>query len=131
MGAQDHPPRMRRGLFDATFIFFIAAYDGFFGPGSGMFWTVAFVMVMGFNLTKATAQTKVINFASNITSLAFFISRGQVVVAAGLAMGAGQLLGARVGSRMVIKRGTKFIRPIFITAVLALTAKLLYDVYFK
>ena len=106
-------------------------YDGFFGPGSGMFWTMAFVTVMGFNLTRATAHTKIMNFGSNLCSVAFFMSRGQVVFAAGLAMGAGQLLGARIGSRMVIKRGAKFIRPVFITAVLALTAKLLYDAYLK
>lgn len=131
MGEQDHPPRMSRGMFDMTFVFFIAMYDGFFGPGSGMFWTIAFVTVMGFNLTRATAQTKIMNFGSNMCSVAFFMSKGQVVFPAGLAMGAGQLLGARIGSRMVIKRGAKFIRPVFITAVLALTAKLLYDAYLK
>ena len=46
-------------------------------------------------------------------------------------MGMGQLLGARLGSRMVVKRGTEFIRPVFISVVLALTAKLLYDAYVK
>jgi hypothetical protein len=51
--------------------------------------------------------------------------------AAGTAMGLGQLLGARFGSKMVLARGTKFIRPVFITVVLALTTKLLYDAYLK
>ena len=44
-------------------------------------------------------------------------------------MGIGQLLGARIGARMVIARGTKFIRPVFILVVIALTLKLLYDAY--
>ena len=82
---------------------------------------------LGFNLTKATGYTKVVNFASNLSSLAFFLLSGSVYLAAGLTMGGGQLLGARIGSSMVISRGTKFIRPVFISVVLALTLKLLYD----
>jgi uncharacterized membrane protein YfcA len=46
-------------------------------------------------------------------------------------MGIGQLIGARLGSRTVVKHGARFIRPIFIAVVLAITAKLLYDVHFK
>ncbi|MSU58607.1 MAG: hypothetical protein EXS35_10595 [Pedosphaera sp.] len=131
LGAVDRQPRMSRAWFDATFVLFIAIYDGFFGPGAGTFWTMAFVLVMGFNLTRATGYTKVVNFASNLTSLGFFLAAGQVHLAAGLTMGAGQLLGARLGSGMVVKRGTKFIRPVFITVVLALTGKLLYDAFVK
>ena len=122
---------MTRGAFDLVLGLGLGFYDGFFGPGAGTFWTMAFVLGVGFNLTRATASTKVMNFASNIASLALFLLAGQVVFAAGLAMGAGQLLGARLGSRMVVARGTKFIRPIFITMVLVLTAKLLYDAYQK
>ena len=70
------------------------------------------------------------NFASNLSSLIFFLLAGEVYFAAGLAMGAGQLLGARVGSMMVVARGTKFVRPIFIIVVLVITAKLLYEAYF-
>jgi uncharacterized membrane protein YfcA len=44
-------------------------------------------------------------------------------------MGVGQLVGARIGSRMVISRGTQFIRPVFLAVVLLLTLKLLYDSY--
>ena len=131
LGAEDLHPRMRRGLFDCTFGLLIGFYDGFFGPGTGTFWTVAFMLGLGFNLTRATAYTKVMNFASNISSLAFFLAGRDVYFAAGLVMGLGQLLGARVGSRMVLARGTRFIRPIFLVAVLAITLKLLYDAYLK
>lgn len=130
-GDKEIHPRMGRVAFDATLVLLIAVYDGFFGPGAGTFWTMAFVLVMGFNLTRATGYTKVMNFGSNLSSLTFFLAAGQVVFPAGLAMGVGQLLGARLGSRMVVKRGTKFIRPVFISVVLVLTAKLLYDAYVK
>jgi len=122
-------PRLSRAAFDLLLGLALGFYDGFFGPGAGTFWTMAFVLGMGFNLTRATASAKVMNFASNIASLALFLLAGQVVFTAGLAMGAGQWLGARLGSRMVLARGAKFIRPIFITVVLALTAKLIYDAW--
>jgi uncharacterized membrane protein YfcA len=131
LGASDLHPRLNRGWFDLVFGLVIGFYDGFFGPGTGTFWTMAFVLGLGFNLTKATGYTKVLNFASNAGSLLFFVLWGDVVFVAGLAMGFGELLGARLGSRMVIARGTSFIRPIFLTAVLALALKLLYDAYLK
>ena len=106
-------------------------YDGFLGPGTGTFWTMAFVVVLGFNLTKATGYTKVMNLASNIASLACFLIAGNIYFIAGAAMGIGQMLGARMGSRLVIRKGTSLIRPIFITMVLLLTVKLAYDSWHK
>ena len=131
LGEKEAPPRMERHRFDLMFGLALGFYDGFFGPGTGTFWTMAFVIAMGFNLTKATAYTKAMNFASNICSLLIFAWAGQVNYLAGTVMGIGQLIGARFGSRMVMKRGTKFIRPVFITVVLIITTKLLYDAYFK
>jgi len=92
---------------------------------------MAFVLGLGFNLTKATGSTKVMNFASNLSSLLFFLLGRNVLFVPGLAMGVGQLFGARMGSRLVVAKGAKLIRPIFITMVLAITAKLLYDNYVK
>jgi uncharacterized protein len=131
LGAEELRPRMGRGAFDLIFGLLIGFYDGCFGPGTGTFWTMAFMLGLGFNMTRATGYAKVMNFASNISSLAFFLPGGNIHVAAGLTMGVGQVIGAKVGSRMVITRGTKFIRPVFITVVLVLTTKLLYDAYGK
>jgi hypothetical protein len=131
LGSEDIHPRMNRLVFDAVFGLGIGFYDGFFGPGTGTFWTMAFMLGLGFNLTRATGYAKVVNFASNISSLAFFLASGSVLFVAGLTMGLGQLIGAQIGARMVMTRGTRFIRPIFITVVLALTAKLLYGAYVK
>ena len=131
LGSEDLHPRMSRGWVYLVFGLFIGFYDGFFGPGTGTFWTMAFVLCLGFNLTRATGYTKVMNFASNLSALLLFLAAGKVHFTAGLVMGAGQFLGARIGSRMVIARGTRFIRPIFISVVLALTLKLLYDAYWR
>jgi len=131
LGAADLHPRMSHGWFDLVFGLGIGFYDGFFGPGTGTFWTMAYMLCLGFNMARATGYTKVMNFASNLSSLAFFLLGGKVYFAAGLVMGIGQLTGARMGARMVIAKGTKFIRPIFITVVLALTLKLAYDAFTK
>jgi uncharacterized membrane protein YfcA len=131
LGAEDLHPRMARRVFDLTFGLLLGFYDGSFGPGVGTFWTMAFMLGLGFNMTRATGYAKVMNFASNVSSLAFFLVGGNVWFTAGLVMGVGEVIGAKIGAGMVIARGTKFIRPVFISVVLALTLKLLYDAYGK
>ncbi len=129
LGDKDLRPRLAREWFDLAFGLGLGFYDGFFGPGTGTFWTMAFMLCLGFNLTKATGYTKVMNFASNLSSLAFFLLAGNVRFTAGITMAIGQLIGAKLGASMVIAKGTKFIRPIFISVVLALTLQLLYRAY--
>lgn len=131
LGDHEHRPRMTRWQFDLLFGLLLGFYDGFFGPGTGTFWTMAFVLALGFQLTSAIAHTKAYNLASNVCSFLLFAVAGRVDYAAGASMGLGQLLGARFGSRLVMQRGTKLIRPLFISVVLGLTGKLLYDAFFK
>jgi uncharacterized protein len=128
-GEEQGEPRLSRNAFHVVFGLLIGFYDGIFGPGTGTFWAMAYVMFLGFDLTQATAHTKLMNFTSNIVSVTFFALAGQVLVWPGLVMGAGQLLGARLGSRAVIQRGTKIIRPIFLIVVVAISVKLLRDYF--
>jgi uncharacterized membrane protein YfcA len=130
LGEKDLHPRMSRHWFDVLFGLGLGFYDGLLGPGTGTFWTMAFMLGLGFNMVRATAYTKVMNFGSNIGSLVMFVIAGTIYYGPGIAMGAGQLIGAQLGAGMVMKRGTRFIRPIFITVVLALIGKLFYDSYF-
>lgn len=119
------------------FLFYLAAglglgfYDGFFGPGTGSFWAIAFVVFMGQNLRKATAHTKIMNATSNLVSLAAFLIGGKVLFFTGLLMGSGQLLGATLGSHMVIKKGTRFVRAFFLCVVAATIAKVIHSTYFQ
>ncbi|MDD2365305.1 MAG: TSUP family transporter [Desulfuromonadaceae bacterium] len=126
LGSADSHPRMNKGIFYLIFGLIIGFYDGFFGPGTGSFWTMALIMLLGYSMLKATAATKVMNFVSNFVALIFFLSAGQVHFLEGVVMGAGQFMGARFGSRLVIKRGTSLIRPVFITMVLLLVGRLIY-----
>ena len=115
--------------FSYTVALMIGFYDGFFGPGTGSFLTAAFVSLLGFSITRATAHAKVLNFASNIAALLFFIIGGQVVWMLGLIMLLGQIIGARVGSAMVLTKGQQLIRPMIICVSLIMTIKLLWENY--
>lgn len=103
-------------------------YDGFMGPGTGSFWTLVLVVGFGLELSSATGTTKALNLASNLGSLILFASTGLIDIQIGLIMAAGQLVGARLGSGLVIRRGAALIRPVFLTVVIALTLKLFWDV---
>jgi len=102
-------------------------YDGFFGPGTGSFWALACVLLLGLDLRHATAYTKVMNLTSNLASLAVFLVAGKVRFDIAAIMIAGQLTGAHLGSGMVVKNGAGIVRPVLLVTVLALAGKLLWD----
>ncbi|MGA9118068.1 MAG: TSUP family transporter [Bacteroidota bacterium] len=126
-GLHEDRPRFARGWFYLVLGLTLGFYDGFFGPGVGSFWAIAFVSLMGFNFLRATGYTKVMNFTSNIISFVVFLIGGNVYFAPAISMAAGQILGARIGAGMVVRRGVRLIRPIFVTIVILTTLKLLYN----
>ena len=119
--------RLSLGAFACLAGSVLGFYDGFFGPGTGAFWTLACISLLGLELTRATAFTKVVNLASNMASLIIFVVGGRVNYEIAAVMIAGQLIGGRLGAGMAIRHGAPFIRMIFITVVLAMVAKLLWD----
>jgi uncharacterized protein len=127
MGYHQQKPRMGHLQFHLLFGLLLGFYDGFFGPGTGTFWAIVFVVGLGYNLVDATGYTKVMNFTSNLVSLGVFMMVGYVAYLQGFVMAAGQMLGARLGSGLVIKKGARFVRPIFITMALVITLKLISD----
>lgn len=127
LGETDRHRRMEPPAFYALFGLGLGFYDGFFGPGVGSFWTIAFVMALGHNFVKAAGHTKVMNLASNVSSLALFALGGAVLVLPGLALGAGQLIGGRLGAHLALTRGARFVRPIFLVMAGLTILKLLYQ----
>jgi uncharacterized membrane protein YfcA len=125
IGDRDAHHRIGHGLFGLLIGFSVGFYDGFFGPGTGSFFAAAFVLLLGYNLRRATAGTKVLNFTSNIASLIFFALAGEVIWQVGLPMGLAQMGGAWVGSHLVIRHGTRLIRPLLVIVSLAISLKLL------
>ncbi len=105
----------------------VGFYDGFFGPGTGTFFAMGYVSLLGFSLTRATAHTKLLNFTSNLAALLFFIPGGHVIWSMGLLMGAGQLIGAWIGSHMVMRHGAGLVRPVLVVVSIAVSIKLLLE----
>ncbi len=126
LGEKQSHRRLGLVAFSIIFGILLGFYDGFFGPGTGSFWTLAFVTLCGLELRQATAHTKAVNLASNVGSLFVFLPMGTVHYGCGVAMIGGQLIGAYLGSHMVITRGARFIRLLFLAVVFAVTIKLLW-----
>ncbi len=126
-----HPgkPRLHPLALAIGFGILLGFYDGFFGPGTGSFWTISLVALLGLDLRHATGYTKAANLASNLGSLGVFLAMGSVHFGAAGAMIAGQVLGARLGAGLVVRKGTGFIRPVFLCMVFAMTLKLMWDAW--
>ena len=105
----------------------IGAYDGFFGPGTGTFLIVGFVALCGRSLVHASADAKVVNFASNLAAVLVFSSSGYVVWEVALPMAAGQLVGALIGAHFAMRGGERIVRAVVLAVSGALVAKLAYD----
>ena len=107
----------------------IGAYDGFFGPGTGTFAMLAFVMLCREPVTRATGDAKVLNFGSNLAAVISFALHGRVVVAIALPMAVAQLVGGFVGARIAVRGGERLIRATVLLVVLGLVAKVAWDLW--
>ncbi|MCB9993247.1 MAG: TSUP family transporter [Hyphomicrobiaceae bacterium] len=125
LGDEDRAQRLARG-FIPVMGFCIGFYDGIFGPGTGSFLTIGFVVLFGFGLTRATANTKALNFVSNAASLALFIPSGDVLWPIALAMAAGQIIGGYLGAHAGIRHGARFIRPLVVVVSIVMALRLLF-----
>ena len=123
---EDAGRRLSPAAFAAVVVPVIGAYDGLFGPGAGSFFMLAFVTLAGFGLLKATAHTKVLNFASNGGAFLVFAASGTILWTLGLCMGAAQFAGARVGALFAMRFGARLIRPLLVIVCLSLAARLMW-----
>lgn len=105
----------------------IGAYDGFFGPGTGTLLIVAFMWLLAEAPAAASANAKVVNFASNLAAVAWFGSHGLVAWSVSLPMAAGQFVGGFAGAHVVLQRGGGLVRVVAVAVALALVAKLTWQ----
>lgn len=125
LGEHSGQAKLQAGAFGLLFGATLGFYDGFFGPGTGAFWTIATVTLLGLELRRATAYTKVVNLASNLGSLLVFACKGAVLLPVAGVMIAGQLIGTYLGSGLVLTQGAPLIRRIFLLVVIAIILRLL------
>jgi uncharacterized protein len=123
----DSHRRLGSGAFALTVGVGVGFYDGFFGPGTGTFFAMGYVSLLGYNLRRATAHSKLLNVTSNLAALLLFLPGGHLDWTIAAVMAAGQAGGAWLGSHLVLRHGTALVRPVLVLSSILISAKLLLD----
>jgi uncharacterized membrane protein YfcA len=123
---KNHSPGVARAIGMGLALGF-GAYDGFFGPGTGTFLIIGAVLLLGLPLARASAEAKVVNFASNLAAFSVFAFKGVVVWHVAIPMAVSQFVGAWTGSHAAIRGGDRLVRWVVLLVVVALVAKLSWD----
>lgn len=120
----------RRELFFALLIGgAIGFYDGFFGPGTGSFLIFLFIRFFGFDFLHASAAAKVVNVATNLAALAFFVPNGYLLPVLAVTMAGCNVLGSIAGTHLALRHGSSFVRQMFLLVVSALILKFAWDTF--
>lgn len=121
-------PKVKTSCYQKLVVPGIGFYDGFFGPGAGSFFSFAGVALRGQTLLDATATAKALNFSANIASLVVFIFAGKIFWAAGLAMMAGQVIGAWLGAHSLFRIPTNLLRLVIVVVCIGMLCRYLIQI---
>lgn len=110
--------------------FTIGFYDGFFGPGTGSFLIFGF-LYLGYDFVTAAGNAKALNFASGVGALVSFAMSGTIVWSYGIIMAVAMIAGAICGSRLAIKKGASYVRPLYLLVTTLLIGKQVYEILLK
>lgn len=104
-------------------------YDGFFGPGTGSFLIFLFVRYFGFDFLHASAASKVVNVATNLAAIAYFVPNGYYLPLAAVIMAIANIGGSMIGTHLALRHGSGFVRQVFLVVVGALILKFAWDTF--
>ena len=105
----------------------IGFYDGFFGPGTGSFLIFLFIRFFGMDFLGASASAKIVNLATNVAALCWFLPAGQVLLAIAVPMALANVAGSLAGSWLALRGGSALIRRLFLVLVVVLIARMGID----
>jgi hypothetical protein len=106
----------------------VGFYDGALGPGTGSFFVISLVALLGYSFLEASAKARLANWATNFAALCVFVPQGAVLWKIGLVLGACNLVGGYIGARVAVAKGTRFVRVFFIVVVSAFIVRIGGDV---
>jgi len=106
----------------------VGFYDGALGPGTGSFFVISLVALLGYSFLEASAKARLANWATNLAALCVFVPQGAVLWKIGLVLGACNLVGGYIGARVAVSKGTRFVRVFFIVVVSAFIVRIGGDV---
>lgn len=117
----------KRFVIASLAAFFVGAYDGFYGPGTGTFLVILLTAFAGMDVRTANGNTKCINLASNVAALVTFFLSGKVLISLGITAALFNMAGNYLGSGMVLKSGTRIVRPVILVVLVLLFLKILIN----
>lgn len=129
-----HAPRFtarHERVFGALLGAVIGFYDGFFGPGTGSFLIFAFIGLFGFDFLTASASAKAVNFATNLSAVAYFAATDHILYGPGLPMAACNVAGSILGARLAILKGNRFVRGFFLAVIAVMVLRFGWEVVGK
>jgi uncharacterized protein len=109
--------------------FALGFYDGFFGPGTGSFLVFGLIHIFGFDFVNASGNARFLNFISNISSLVMFAINGRIMYMYGLPVALFMIVGARMGTKLALNKGSRLIKPIFVVMSLGVAFKMLSQMF--
>jgi hypothetical protein len=127
--AESGPPISRPTWVAMAVAGALGLYDGFFGPGTGTFLIMAYVTLWQDPMDQASANAKVVNFCSNLASMAAFAWAGMIVWKVALCMAVGQAVGGQLGAHLTISHGQGLVRRVVIGISLCLVGRMAYQLY--
>lgn len=105
----------------------VGFYDGILGPGTGSFFVILIVGVLGYGFLQASVNAKIANLTTNLAALVVYGVHGEILLALGLAMAVMNITGGFIGAHMATRRGSGFVRIVFLVTLSILIVKLAWD----
>ncbi len=121
----DEPITLKQRIICVICAFVIGAYDGFYGPGSGTFLTIAFTFAASMGVVRANAHSKLLNLTTNIGAIVVFALNGKILLGLAIACGIANMIGSWIGAGLVMKKGINIARPCILIALGLLAIKLI------
>lgn len=112
----------------AAVSFVIGIYDGFYGPGTGVFLILLLTGLAHLNLKKANGLSKAVNWTTNVSAVAVYLMNGKVMVGLGLTAGAFSLVGGYLGARTFEKKGAQSVKPLMLIVLTIFFIKILSEI---
>ena len=125
----EKPHAVSRSAVLLTFVltFLLGIYGGLYSGGYVTMLTPTLVAFYGMTYSESVANTKLINVFSSAIATIVFMWQGLVDYKLGAILGITMFVGAYAGAHYVTKLNEIWIRRIFLTAVVLLAIKTLYD----
>lgn len=120
-------PRAKQWMICGVSSLVVGCYDGFYGPGTGTFLLLCYTGFAKMNVRNASGNMKLANLSSNAAAMVVFLFSGKILVPLGLAASAFSIAGHYVGSGLVMKNGSRIVRPVILVVITLLFIKIIFD----